>query len=229
MNPPSPTTAAAPPPPTSLRERKKAKTRAALIEVSQRLFRERGYSETTLEEICAEVEIRPQTLLRYFESKAHLAIAPTVDRLEPLRVSLRDPERRDDALTIFRRYITDEAQMFASDGADSASDIVHQRRTWEAPETRDPIVGALVTAAYRGVSDDLATAIAADHGVADDDLHSMLVATLVLAGCSAVYERWGRRAHDADALVDDLQAVIDYAVESLPRRTARRLHRIAAR
>ncbi len=54
----------------SLRERKKAKTRAALIEASQRLFARRGYTRTTLEDISAEVDITTQTLLRYFDSKA---------------------------------------------------------------------------------------------------------------------------------------------------------------
>ena len=60
----------------SLRERKKARTRASLIEVSQRLFAEHSYSATTLDDICAEVEVTPQTLLRYFDSKAQLAVAP---------------------------------------------------------------------------------------------------------------------------------------------------------
>ena len=76
-----------PPPaePASHRERKKARTRAALIEVSQRLFAEQGYGATTLEDISAEVDVRPQTLLRYFESKAALALAPLTGALDELR------------------------------------------------------------------------------------------------------------------------------------------------
>ena len=81
-------------PPASLRERKKARTRAALIEVSQRLFAELGYSVTTLEEICAEVEVTPQTLLRYFPSKAHLALAPMAEYFGQLREFLDHPERK---------------------------------------------------------------------------------------------------------------------------------------
>jgi len=57
----------------SLRERKKAKTRAALIEASQRLFARQGYTGTTLEGISAEVDITTQTLLRYFRHVVGLA------------------------------------------------------------------------------------------------------------------------------------------------------------
>src|SRR5437868_12741688 len=78
------------PNPDSHRERKKARTRAALIEVSQRLFAEKGYAATTLDDICDDVDVRPQTLLRYFDSKAHLALAPLTDSLELLRRFLED-------------------------------------------------------------------------------------------------------------------------------------------
>ncbi|RLE17461.1 MAG: hypothetical protein DRJ50_14040, partial [Actinobacteria bacterium] len=66
----------------TLRERKKAKTRAALIEASQRLFATRGYAGATLEDISAEVDITTQTLLRYFVSKTQLALAPLTAPLD---------------------------------------------------------------------------------------------------------------------------------------------------
>ncbi len=47
----------------SLRERKKAKTRAALIEASQRLFARRGYTGTTLEDISAEAGLGVELLI----------------------------------------------------------------------------------------------------------------------------------------------------------------------
>ncbi len=43
-----------------LRERKKAKTRAAIQHEALRLFREQGYEATTIEQIAATVEIAPQ-------------------------------------------------------------------------------------------------------------------------------------------------------------------------
>ena len=55
--------------PSGLRERKKAKTRAAIQRHALRLFREQGYSATTVDQIAAAAEISPSTFFRYFPTK----------------------------------------------------------------------------------------------------------------------------------------------------------------
>jgi len=52
-----------------LRERKKAKTRAAIQEHALRLFREQGYAATTVEQIAEAAEVSPSTFFRYFPTK----------------------------------------------------------------------------------------------------------------------------------------------------------------
>jgi AcrR family transcriptional regulator len=64
----------------TLRERKKAKTKAALQEHALRLFREQGYAETTVEQIAAAAEVSPSTFFRYFPAKEDTVLTDLMDR-----------------------------------------------------------------------------------------------------------------------------------------------------
>jgi len=66
---------------TGLRERKKAKTRAAIQEHALRLFSTQGYEATTIEQIADAAEVSPSTVFRYFASKEDLVVS---DRYDPL-------------------------------------------------------------------------------------------------------------------------------------------------
>jgi AcrR family transcriptional regulator len=67
--------------PAGLRERKKAKTRAAIREHALRLFREQGYSGTTVEQIAEAAEVSPATFYRYFPTKEDVVLQDDLDVL----------------------------------------------------------------------------------------------------------------------------------------------------
>jgi AcrR family transcriptional regulator len=79
-----------------LRERKKQRTREALIDTALDLFTRQGFGNTTLDELCDAVEVSKRTFFRNFTSKEDVAMAPLRDLwaafLRELRV--REPDGR---------------------------------------------------------------------------------------------------------------------------------------
>jgi AcrR family transcriptional regulator len=67
-------------PTPGLRERKKARTKAAIQREAVRLFRDQGYSTTTVEEIAAAAEVAPSTVYRYFPTKEDLVLSDDYDQ-----------------------------------------------------------------------------------------------------------------------------------------------------
>jgi AcrR family transcriptional regulator len=65
-----------PPPDRSLplRERKKLRTRRALADAALRLFTEKGFDATTLEDVAEEAEVSKSTFFRFFPAKEAAAI-----------------------------------------------------------------------------------------------------------------------------------------------------------
>lgn len=76
----------------SLRERKKARTRASLREHALRLFREQGYQATTVEQIAAAAEVSPSTFFRYFPTKEDVVLQDDMDTRMAQAFAVQPPE-----------------------------------------------------------------------------------------------------------------------------------------
>jgi AcrR family transcriptional regulator len=70
-------------PTLGLRERKKARTRAAIQAHALRLFRDQGYDATTVQQVIEEAEVSESTFFRYFPAKGDVVL---LDDFDPLIV-----------------------------------------------------------------------------------------------------------------------------------------------
>lgn len=75
-----------------LRERKKARTRAAIQQEALRLFREQGYESTTIEQIAEAAEFSPSTFFRYFPTKEDVVMYDDLDPVVIAAFEAQPPE-----------------------------------------------------------------------------------------------------------------------------------------
>ncbi|NJP52317.1 TetR family transcriptional regulator [Streptomyces sp. SBST2-5] len=90
-----------------LRERKKQRTRDALVRAALELFATRGWEGTTVDDIVAAVDVSQRTFFRYFASKEEVAFF--VPRLAESRVAeaLRSRPPAEPPLEALRRSVLD--------------------------------------------------------------------------------------------------------------------------
>ena len=74
-----------------LRQRKKARTRAAIREQALRLFGDQGFDATTVEQIAAAAEVSPSTFFRYYPAKEDVLAGDGVDALAVEAIAAQPP------------------------------------------------------------------------------------------------------------------------------------------
>jgi len=165
--------------PPGLRERKKAKTRAAIQEHALRLFRDQGYAETTVQEIAAAAEVSPATFFRYFPTKEDTIV---LDRLDPLMIELfRGQPPELGPTEALRAAIRQSVDTLTADEWELESE--RQRLVMHAPELRVRMLDQL----YAGI-DLLATLAAERTGHAPDDFAVRAWAGAVVGVIMATFE-----------------------------------------
>jgi TetR/AcrR family transcriptional regulator, regulator of mycofactocin system len=90
---------------TGLRERKRQRTREAIVDAALRLFDERGFDHTTIADIAAEADIAPRTFFGYFPSKDAVVFDEFDDTFAALKARLLDRREGETAIDAMRDWL----------------------------------------------------------------------------------------------------------------------------
>lgn len=166
-----------------LRERKKVRTRSAIQHEALRLFRERGYQETTISEIAEAADVSESTFFRYFGTKEALVFHDDFDD------DLIDAfERQPPELTPLQAIRSAIREGFAEITPEEAADAVERMElVMKVPELREAVAGELIESIDR-----LAGMCARRMGLPADDVKVLSLAGAVVGAMLAVFMQAGR-------------------------------------
>ncbi len=143
-----------------LRERKKLRTRAAIQKEAMRLFMDKGFEDTTIEDIAEAADISPSTFFNYFPTKEDVVF---MDEMDPLLLKAIDLEPR--SLNPIAALRSAMRRVF-SDLTPEQDELFHQRLRLM---TSNPSVRAAFLNQYASQVDDVVKVIAHRVGRSTDD------------------------------------------------------------
>lgn len=173
-----------------LRERKKRRTRTALIDAALELFLAQGYDATTVDEIVAAVHVSQRTFFRYFATKEDVVTGffDDNDRWFTEKLEARPADERP--FTALFETLRLVLQEIAESAPEETERFRRIRRVLEA----EPALNAAQMARYKRTEDLLARIIAEREGVdRDTDTRPDIVVAFYSAATRVAFEQC---AHD---------------------------------
>jgi AcrR family transcriptional regulator len=173
-----------------LRDRKKLRTREALIAAALRLYQQKRFDRITVAEIAREADVAPRTFFGYFETKEDVFLGPGDIRIERLVQAIRERDRRTPILAAVRGELERDRKPSA------------ERRTTGRPELpellRHPAIADRLRERWNRWEDVLADAIADDVGAGPEDpeprvLAAALTGAIRVAAAAAARQPRQRR------------------------------------
>jgi len=199
--------------------RPQATTHAAIEEAAFRLFRLRGFEETTVDDIAAAVGVGRRTLFRYFPSKNDIPWGRFDDGLSGLRSSLAAIPHDVPVLEAVHQAVLEFNRL-------DDDDAIEQHRQRMTLLLTTPALQAHSVLRYTQWRDVIAEYAASRYGLAGDDLLPRTIGHVSLALSLSAYEQWLREPESrlTDLLAQTaplLRSYVDGAAAARPARRQR--------
>lgn len=151
-----------------LRERKKLKTRASIVEVALGLFAENGYQQTTIAQIAEAADVSPRTVSTYFPAKEEIVFHASIESKDRLADRIRDRPAGQDTMGALRDWVLSEREIWN----ENEEQLTCQRMVID----RDEGLVAYERAELREFELLMAEGLAADLGMEPGDLEPRMAA-----------------------------------------------------
>lgn len=191
-----------------LRERKRLRTRRTLADTALRLFAEKGFAATTIEELVDAAEVSRSTFFRAFPTKEAVAIEAETEVWTGYLDALAERELTGPVLTALRDVLIDAAVALPEDWNERY--IATRRLALTAPS----VLGH-IDYTRSGVKTRIAAHLAAELALPEGDLRPRILAELAITAWSHAGRGWvaangtGGRAELVNRLREAFDAIPD--------------------
>ncbi len=184
-----------------LRERRRVRTKMLVQTEALRLFAEKGYEQTTIDDIAHAAAMSPRTFFRYFPSKEDVVLWDEYDerKLGELWVTPAVGDPLLQVVSIFRETLTG---LYAHDRERLLARV---RLSFEVPQIRARFLDAQITAIGPFYAE-LLTLL----GLDQDDLRLRVNLAALFAAVIVAVERW---QHDDGR--EDLIELLDRSIDAM--------------
>ncbi|MES5821407.1 TetR family transcriptional regulator [Streptomyces sp. RG80] len=187
----------------NLRERKKQRTREALLRAALELFTTRGYEGTTVDDIAEAVEVSQRTFFRYFANKEEAALAVEAMTVAHFVEAVRGRPAHEAPLEALRQAVL-EGWDTLNDVIESVVPVELYLRMYRVVESTPVLLAAHLRRSME-VEETLARVIAEREGLDVDADPRPRLAVAVFSGVMRVTERqWNL---DADFSLDAMRTL----------------------
>jgi AcrR family transcriptional regulator len=193
-----------------LREKKKQRTREAIVDAALELFEKQGFEKTTIADIAAAADIAPRTFFGYFSSKEGVLFEHEDSDFQSFHDAVDSRPEGVTTMEAMRAWI---AELMDERGHDDARDL-RRRQCIDQSENLTAYQRALMGR----FGDIIAVGVARDLGIEPDSPRARMAGSAAVAtfeALSAAMKGDDEKPEDPMAVVDEALAFIAGGIAAL--------------